>query len=101
MSYFWKRRKADWYEVTDVLKKSFPELKNYYPDDVVSYLRCCSLEFYKKEKIKTNPLIRITLPFAFVFAIILIVISPISYIITGKWGYKMNWVGNWFKHLGF
>jgi len=101
MKTFWRLRKKDLYTVAIDLKKSIPELQKLPADDIENYLRGLDMVFYYREKVNTSVLIRLTLPFAFILMIILFVLTPINYIITGHWGYKMKWLANWFSALGF
>jgi len=100
MSFYFKQRRIDYNSVAFELQNRIPELKKCNADDIVDRLRGSDLEFYKKEKIETPLIIRFTLPFALIFMLILLIGMPIKYIISGKWGYRIDWINNWFKSLG-
>lgn len=100
MSKFWRLRKQDYYNTAFVLKNRISELKNVDADYISDCLRGSDLEFYKKELIKTPILIRLTLPFALIIMLILLIGLPVNYIICGKWGYKWKWLSNWLRMLG-
>ena len=100
MKIFWRLKKADYYFTAIELKKRIPELKGLNADTITDNLRGSNLEFFYKEKVETNVLIRLTLPFALIIGLILFIFSPINYMITGHWGYKTKWLTNWFKALG-
>ena len=101
MSFYWKQRRLDYNSVAFELQNRIPELKKCNYDDIADHLRGSNLEFYKREKVETSLFIRFTLPFALIFMLILLIGMPINYIISGKWGYRVEWINNWFKSLGF
>lgn len=101
MSLYFRLRRKDVSNVAILLKQSFPELKNCYTEDIEEVLRKTGISFYYKENKKVKVYMRLTLPFALVAMIILAILSPINFIINGRWGYKITWVRNWFISLGF
>lgn len=61
-----------------------------------------SIDFYTEEQTPVKPLIRLTLPFAIILMILMLICSPILFIITGNWKYpltKDNRILNWFRSL--
>lgn len=101
MSIFWRLTKQDYYFTAIELKKIIPELKHCDTGHITSHLRGSNMEFYYLEQIKTPFWIRLTLPFGLLTMLILLIISPINYIISGHWGYKVQWLSNYFRSLGF
>lgn len=101
MATFWRLKRKDFYFTAIELKRIFPELRNSYTETIEGYLKTSNLEWYYKEKVKSPIWIRLTLPLAFVAMIVLFVLMPINYIVTGHWGYKYEPLTNWFRSLGF
>lgn len=101
MAFYWKVRKLDYFMAAIELKKIFNELSECDSAILSDKLRGSHLYFYRQDKEKTPIWIRFTLPFAFVLLLLMIVFMPISYIITGEWGYKNKFVLNWMNKLGF
>ena len=60
------------------------------------------VDFYQVKTTKVHPLTRLTLPFALITIITMLVLMPIMFIITGEWGYDIERIGiaNWFRSLG-
>lgn len=83
------------------LKNRIPELSNIDTDDIVDNLRGSGIAVVKKQLNNTPPLLRLTLPFAIVVIILLLVFSPVKFMITGDWGYRWRWMENWFRAVGF
>lgn len=84
-------------------KKTFPELSKVSDEELCDRFIDLDMEFYCKKKTPINPLIRLTLPFALILLLLMLISLPLVYIITGQWGYslgKKNRVLNWFKSLG-
>ncbi len=101
MSYFWRLKHKDNFQVAIDLKKNIPELKNVSVEHLENNLNDTSLEFYALEKEVKPFWLRMTLPLAFLIWLILFVFLPINYIIIGRWGYRWEWIKNWFSALGF
>ena len=101
MSQYWRLKKQDYFMTAIELQKCLPELEKCSIERIENHLRGSQLVFYKKENVRTSFVMRITLPLSFVAMIVLFIGMPINYIISGKWGYKRNWIANWFRSLGF
>ena len=101
MSGFWKIKKLDYYSTALELKKYIPELKESYIDHIVDHLRGSGLSIIKEQQVKQSIWIRLTLPFAIVFLFLLLITSPLKFIITGRWSYRVLWISNWFRSVGF
>lgn len=98
--YYRLKRKSD-LDVAKQLRQAFPELKKMLIVEIEERLSELDFDFYQDEKLKTSLLVRLTIPFALVVMVVLIAVMPINYMITGRWGYKWEWLSNWFRSLGF
>jgi hypothetical protein len=101
MATFWRLQKQDYFFAAIELKKRIPELEQCDAEYLTSKLRGSNIQFYKTEKRETPLLIRLTLPFAIILFSVLFLLLPIKYVITGRWGYKVEWLQNWLRSLGF
>lgn len=101
MAIFWRLQKQDYFFVAIELKKRIPELGQCNAEYLADKLRGSNIKFYKTEKKETPLLIRLTLPFAIILFLALFLLLPIKYVITGRWGYKVEWIQNWLRALGF
>jgi len=84
------------------IKKVFPELKKLSSEEMVDRFIELGMDFYREEKEPVNVLIRFTLPLAIIMMVIMLVGLPITFLITGKWGYSLNDKNvllNWFRML--
>lgn len=100
MKAFWKLKRKDYFSVAMDLKRVLPELKGLLAEDIEARLHKTDLEFYQETKVKAPFLIRLTLPFSFLTVVILFILMPFKYIITGKWGYEWVPLTNWLRSLG-
>ena len=83
-------------------KKVFPELKNVSSEELCDRFIELDLEFYCEEQEKVKVWVRFTLPFALVLFFLMVISTPIVFILTGQWGYplgKGNTILNWFRAL--
>ena len=83
--------------------KIFPELSRISNEELCDRLIKLNLDFYYEEKTPVNVWMRLTLPFAIIVMLLMLFAIPITFMITGKWGYslgKKNRLLNWFKLLG-
>ncbi len=101
MANFWRITKRDYYWTALELKKILPELKQSFSDDIADNLRGSGLGFVSEESVPKPFWIRISLPFGLILLVFLLITSPIKFMVTGTWGYKVQWLSNWFKALGF
>lgn len=82
--------------------KVFPELKNIGLEEMADRFIELDIEFYKEKKEVASAWIRLTLPFGLIMFVLMIIGTPINFIITGEWGYslgKKNIILNWFRAL--
>ena len=83
-------------------KKVFPELSKIDSEEMCDRFIELNMEFYYEEKTPVNVWTRLTLPFALLTMLLMIVGLPVTFLITGHWGYsldKKNSLYNWFKSL--
>jgi hypothetical protein len=83
-------------------QKVFPELSKIDSEELCDRFIELNIEFYCEEETPVNFWIRLTLPFAIFTMLLMILVSPISFLITGKWGYSLgqkNRLLNWFRAL--
>jgi hypothetical protein len=81
----------------------FPELKNLSSRELCDRLIKLKLDFYHEEKTPVSLLRRLTLPFALIMYLLLVIGLPFTFLITGRWGYSLgqnNYILNWFRSLG-
>lgn len=101
MANFWEITKRDYFWTAIELKKHLPQLEGTSTDDIVDNLRGSGLGIVS-QKSKPNPFwVRLSLPFGLVFILLLIITLPIKFMLTSTWQYKVYWMSNWFKALGF
>ncbi len=83
-------------------KKVFPELSKIDSEELCDRFIELNIEFYCEEKTPVNFWMRLTLPFAILTMLLMIVVLPFTFLITGKWGYSLgekNRLLNWFRAL--
>lgn len=82
----------------------FPELNHISSEELADRFRELGIEFYTTERKPVSPFVRLTMPFAFIVGVILILSIPIHYFITGRWKYSLKSnakLMNWFEAVGF
>jgi len=81
----------------------FPELKNLSQEELCDRFRKLNLSFYQEEQKPIPVGIRFTMPFALLTILLMFILLPINFLITGSWGYsldnKKNLLLNWFRSL--
>jgi hypothetical protein len=83
-------------------RETFPELNKVLSEELCDRWISLGIDFYTDEKVETPIWIRLTLPFALMLMLLMLLIMPINFIITGNWGYSLgnkNRILNWFKAL--
>lgn len=83
-------------------RETFPELKKVSSEEMCDRWQDLGIDFYTEEKTQVKTLTRLTLPFAFVLMVLMLIALPLVFIITGKWSYpfgKKNRIHNWFRAL--
>ena len=84
-------------------KKVFPELKKLTSEELCDRFIELQMDFYHEEKAPTPLLIRLTMPFAVILFVVMLVGVPFNYLATGRWGYSLgkdNKILNWFRSVG-
>ena len=83
-------------------KKVFPELSKIDSEEMCDRFIELGIEFYTEERVKVNPLVRLTLPFGLLVMLIMFIGLPLNFIVTGNWGYSLgekNLILNWLRAL--
>jgi hypothetical protein len=88
-SVFKKRNRVYLSSFQNILEREFPKI-NYELNSIQFEEKCNNVmnkvDMYKYDEIRTIPiLIRLTMPFAFLVLLMLFVLKPIIYVITGSW----------------
>lgn len=97
----WSNNSAS-FSFTQKFRKAFPELKKMDSEELCERLESMEVDFYYEEQTPVSFWVRLTLPLALITMIFMFLISPIIFIGTGKWGYRLgekNRLLNWFKSL--
>lgn len=84
-------------------KETFPELKNLTREELADRFKSLGVEFYTVERKSIPILIRLTMPFAFVTVIIMVLFMPFHYLISGRWHYSLKdncKLFNWLTAIG-
>ena len=101
MTQFWKTQLLNIHTAAFTLKNAIPELSKTDSEKIISYLRKHNLSIVRKDLKKTPFYMRLTLPFALILMLSLLILLPFNYIITGSWYYKWKWLDKWFCAVGF
>lgn len=83
-------------------RETFPELNEVSSEEMCDRWISLGIDFYAEEKAPVNFWMRLTLPFALIAMLLMIVGLPITFFITGNWGYTLgdkNSLLNWFRAL--
>jgi len=84
-------------------KAAFPELSKLELEEVQDRLRELKLEYFARQRIATNPWVRLTLPLGLLVVLLLLISLPIKFMITGAWEYNLKKnlpLYNWLEYLG-
>lgn len=82
--------------------KVFPELKHLDREEMCKRFRKLELEFFKEELKPVPKALRFTMPFAIILMVLMFIVVPFVFLITGKWTYTLgdkNRILNWFRAL--
>ena len=102
-NYIYKyRRELTEYELRDLLKKTFPKIYNDFNSVEVDE-KCQDIlddyDIFTQEVVNVTPFfVRLSLPFAVIVVIIMLIFKPIFFMFTGKWYFdeiKTKWIYNW------
>lgn len=83
-------------------KKVFPELSKVSNEEICDRLKKLNMDFYYEERTPISFWMRLTMPFAILLMLLMLVMIPVSFFITGEWGYSLrgkNRLLNWFRAL--
>lgn len=83
-------------------KEVFPELKNLNNAELCNRFKSLDLEFFQEQQMPIPVAIRLTMPFAILVMLLMVVGIPVVFLITGNWHYpyrKNNIIINWFRAL--
>lgn len=83
-------------------KKVFPELKNVSSEEMADRFIELELDYFTETKTPVKWWIRLTLPFALLTMLLMFIGLPITFLITGNWGYNLgekNIILNWLRML--
>jgi hypothetical protein len=83
-------------------KKVFPELKNVSSEEMADRFIELGLDYFTETKTPVKMWVRFTLPFALLAMLLMIIGLPITFLITGNWGYNLNdknIILNWLRML--
>jgi hypothetical protein len=83
-------------------RETFPELNKVSREEMCDRWISLGINFYTEEKKEVKGWIRLTLPFALILLVLMIVGLPFTFILTGKWSYgdgDKSRIRNWFRAL--
>lgn len=83
-------------------RETFPELSKVDNEELADRFINLKLDFYTEVKSPVQPIIRLTLPFALLLMLLMLLFTPIKFIFTGTWGYSISRkprLLNWFRSL--
>ena len=83
-------------------RKLFPELSRVSSEELADRFIDLNLDFYTEEKTPVTFWRRITMPFAIIALLLMLLGIPILFLFTGRWYYQLgknNHLLNWFKSL--
>ena len=83
--------------------KIFPELKDLSRDELYRRFSQSNVMFFMVHKKKVSALLRLTMPLAIILILIMFIMMPINYFVTGSFRYNTDryiklW--NWFEAIG-
>lgn len=82
--------------------KVFPELNKISSEEMCDRWIELGIEFYEEKQTAVKPWVRLTLPFAVILMLLMIICIPLVFLITGRWAYPLsekNRILNWFRSL--
>ena len=83
-------------------RETFPELNKLSSEEMCDRWISLGIHFYSEEKTEVRRWVRLTLPFALILFVLMLIGLPFNFMITGKWGYgsgKESRIFNWFRAL--
>lgn len=83
-------------------RETFPELKHLNTEELCDRFCKLNVDFFEKVKEPVKKWERLTLPFALILLVGMVIYLPINFMINGYWGYSLKkspFVYNWLKRL--
>lgn len=83
-------------------KELFPELKKVSNEDLVDRFIDLGLDFYTEKKKSVSKFNRLTMPFALILMLLMLIFMPLLFLLTGSWKYPLtekSKILNWFRSL--
>jgi hypothetical protein len=83
-------------------RETFPELDKVSYEEMCSRWNSLGIDVYTEEKTEVKGWVRLTLPFALILFVLMLIGLPFVFIITGKWSYgngDKSRILNWFRAL--
>jgi hypothetical protein len=83
-------------------REIFPELNNVSSEEMCDRWIELGVDFYTDKKTPIKIWTRLTLPFAIVLIVLMIIAIPFIFILTGEWKYPLgekNRILNWYRSL--
>ncbi len=82
-------------------RETFPELNKISYEEMCKRWKSLGINFYTEEKTEVKGWIRLTLPFALILFVLMIIGLPLAFMFTGKWSYgnRDSRILNWFRAL--
>ena len=83
-------------------RETFPELNKISSEEMRDRWVSLGVDFYTEKQTNISLWIRLTLPFAIILMILMFVLAPFRFVLTGMWGYNLgqkNLIINWFRAL--
>ena len=81
-------------------REAFPELKHLSSEELCDRFQGLEIDFYTVEQVPVSWWVRLSLPFAILAWVGLLVGLPFAFLLTGRWGYSLDgkcWLMNWFR----
>ena len=96
------------FEVRDWIFENIPELTSYQKEIIGNFYNSPILNsdiyfFKRKEKKSSNFFLRLTIIPALILYVMFIVLMPVNFLFTGRWGYDkkiMGWFIDWCSRIG-
>jgi hypothetical protein len=82
-----------------LLKETIPHLDDMPLEMLEYYLSDTGLIFYERKAVVKPLLFRLSIIPALVLWLVLFVLLPFNFIVTGVWGYEIAWIREWFRAL--
>lgn len=83
-------------------RETFPELIKVSSEEMCDRWISLGIDFYTEEETGVKGWIRLTLPFALILFVLMVVGLPFVFLFTGKWSYSIGQksrIFNWFRQL--